>query len=274
MDRDDFGDRMKRYEAELSEQRLVPFKPLYVRLDGRSFSGFTKGFRKPYDPKLSWAMKVTAEELMKQFKPTMAFTQSDEISLGWPAYPRFPLFDGKIQKLTSTFAAVATSRFVLAMHQLGGEYSQRAKSKVPSFDARLVQLPSHDELANAFYWRELDCRRNAISSAAQSMFSHKSLQGKDQAAMREMMYWAGTPFDTHFPEFFRRGVYLHRALREVDVKQESLLNPNFRAPTETVIRGRIVRISAPNSHQERVDLLTQVDGFFSLLTKAQKEQIL
>lgn len=49
-------------------------------------------------------------------------------------------------------------------------------------------VPSKIEAVNAFIFRELDATKNAISMAAQSMFSHKELQHKNGKEMQEMMW--------------------------------------------------------------------------------------
>ena len=43
------GDRMKRYE-QVTQIRLIRRMPVILRLDGKSFHRFTRGFEKPFDP--------------------------------------------------------------------------------------------------------------------------------------------------------------------------------------------------------------------------------
>lgn len=47
-------------------------------------------FQKPADPQLHLAMVETAEDLLDQFSPTLAYTQSDEITLVFPASTILP----------------------------------------------------------------------------------------------------------------------------------------------------------------------------------------
>lgn len=56
-----------------------------IRLDGVAFSTFTKGLPRPFDPKLTEAMVSTTVDLLAKFNASMAYTQSDEISLVFPA---------------------------------------------------------------------------------------------------------------------------------------------------------------------------------------------
>lgn len=43
------GDRMKQYE-QVTQVRLIRRMPVILRLDGKSFHRFTRGFKKPFDP--------------------------------------------------------------------------------------------------------------------------------------------------------------------------------------------------------------------------------
>ena len=77
-------DRMKDYER--TSRYFIDTKDnLIVRLDGHHFSSFTKGFKKPFDTLLSDTMIETSQALMEEFTPSSVYTQSDEISLVFPA---------------------------------------------------------------------------------------------------------------------------------------------------------------------------------------------
>ncbi len=49
------GERMKRYE-DVTRLYLMRRNPVIIRLDGKSFHSFTRGFRKPFDEILVKAM--------------------------------------------------------------------------------------------------------------------------------------------------------------------------------------------------------------------------
>ena len=52
------SDRMKRYE--LSSKDYLPLKtPAIIRVDGRAFHTFTRGFKKPFDAILMDCMQKT-----------------------------------------------------------------------------------------------------------------------------------------------------------------------------------------------------------------------
>lgn len=243
--KDALGDRMKQYEAVEADRKLEPGLPIYVRLDGRAFSTFTRGLQKPYDRRLSWIMAQTAITLMGKARPQIAYTQSDEISLGWFAKEEMAefLFGGRTQKLTSVLAGMASARFNQLCYEMGGTYAERAERYVPHFDARVYQVPTEMELMNSFVWREQDCARNAVSMAAQAMIPHKMLQGVKTQEMKSLLALQGVNFDEDYPSFFKHGSYFRKELREYPLPDSA--PAEFRNENETMLRSRIIRVKNP-----------------------------
>ena len=58
MIRDKLGDRMKHNYEEVSKMRLTRRMPVVIRLDGRAFHTFTRGFKKPFDEIFNKAMQI------------------------------------------------------------------------------------------------------------------------------------------------------------------------------------------------------------------------
>lgn len=52
------GDRMKGYEG-ITRHQLMRRTPVIIRIDGKGFHSFTKGFHKPFDEILTNAMHQT-----------------------------------------------------------------------------------------------------------------------------------------------------------------------------------------------------------------------
>lgn len=209
MKHDDFGDRMKVYEATETSRRFTPLLPIYARLDGRSFSKFTSRFQKPYDPDIAFAMRNTLLYLVEHTHATCGYTQSDEISLVWhtDTYESKTFFDGNIHKMTSVLASMATGKFFNDIHG-----SESIGNVIPSFDCRVIQMPNLIEATNMILWRSMDCKKNAITSGARKYFSHKEIHAKNGEDMRAMMLAKGVCFERDFPADFVYGVF---ALREV-----------------------------------------------------------
>lgn len=239
-DTDDFGNRMKAYEAVETKRRFDVSLPVYARIDGRAFSSFTRGMARPFDIRMTTAMVETTRQLVQHTHARMGYVQSDEISLVWQADGDGSdiFFSGKIQKMVSVLASLAAAKFVTVCPE---GYADR----LPHFDCRVFQLPSRTEAANAFLWRAMDCKKNAISMVAQSLFSAKQLHGKNQSDMHRMVAEAGVVFD-EFPVAFRRGTFLRRETvsRMLSANELARIPENHR-PTGPVLRTAIEAIDMP-----------------------------
>ncbi len=231
---DEFGDRMKDYESVETSRKLDPHLPIYARIDGRSFSKFTRGMERPYSLEMSSAMVETTKHLVANPHARVGYTQSDEISLVWLAEGEGSdiLFSGKVLKLVSVLASMAAAKFATVC-PVGYE------DRLPHFDCRVFQLPSKIEAANAILWRAMDARKNSISMAAQAMFSPKQLHGKRQADMIGMLLGNGMKFED-FPGFFKDGSFARRKVVEHYLTADELAEiPEQHRPAGPVLRTDI-----------------------------------
>ena len=230
-DTDSLEVRMKSYES-LGEFRLMFGLPLIARLDGHNFNKFTKNLAKPFDKRLSTLMIGLAQFLAKKFEANLAYTQSDEITLAWTSYDNFPsdnLFNRRIVKASSVMAGAA-SAFFNQHNNMGNE------ELYPHFDCRLWTVPSLNEAANVFFWRELDGTRNSITMAARTLFSHQEILNKSSKELVQMMYDKGIHWPD-YPAFFKRGTYIKRVVVEkkfscaeiekLPPKHDARSNPNL-----------------------------------------------
>jgi len=193
MIKDDLGKRMKENYEMRARTYLTRRMPTIIRLDGCHFHTFTKGFKRPFDKLFNRTMQATTKFLCENVQGcVLAYTQSDEISLLLVDYKDFASdawYDGQVQKICSVSAALATyafnkffNEFYLEQLAEKGEvdsydlvYDKKRKGGA-WFDARCFNIP-RAEVVNYFYWRQVDAERNSANSLAQSLFSHKSLQG-------------------------------------------------------------------------------------------------
>lgn len=74
-------ERIKLYEKAETTEKFMPLLPIYARIDGRSFSKFTKMMKKPYDPILNRIMQEVSKYLVQETGACISYTQSDEINL-------------------------------------------------------------------------------------------------------------------------------------------------------------------------------------------------
>lgn len=137
------------------------------------------------------------------------YTQSDEITLVLIDYQTIDTcawFDYRVQKLCSISASMATMAFNKFFYEnvnafdsctceleLINDYKNflcdvywNAVEKGAMFDARCFNIPK-EEVANALIYRQQDATRNSIQMLAQSKFSHKELQGKNQSQLQDML---------------------------------------------------------------------------------------
>lgn len=203
IDKTDLAKRMKTYEA-VSKTTLVRRMPVIVRVDGKSFHSFTRGFDKPFDEVLMNAMKETMKYLCQNIQGcVLGYTQSDEITLVLIDYKKLnssAWFDNEVQKICSIAASMATSafyrKFLNSMLRFCGseDYDfgmwckyHGAIANGAMFDARCFNVPKED-VCNNIYWRQLDATRNSIQMVGQANFSHRQLQNKSCAEIQEMLF--------------------------------------------------------------------------------------
>ena len=240
-----FGDRMKYYEEPEAARAAMPLLPLCVRVDGRCFSGFTRGLERPYDKRMSRCMIETASHLISETHALIGHTQSDEISLIFYSqdYKSQLFFDGNFQKITSVISGIATAKF----NHLIQELIPEKKDQLPAFDCRAWNVPNKVEAANVLLWREMDATRNSISMAARSVYSHKQLENKNCSDMQEMMHQKGINWND-YPSFFKRGVFLKKEVIERLWTLEELnrIPEKHRPdPNEEIIRSIVKELEMP-----------------------------
>lgn len=208
---DDFGKRMKEYE-KVPQLKLIRRTPVIIRIDGKDFHSFTKGFQRPFDDILIKSMQQTMKYLCENIQGcVLGYHQSDEISLLLVDYKNINTsawFDNKVQKICSVVASMTTIAFNNIFSDnikdfgydccydpdngnLGDEvvagreedYERfinvylKALRRGAMFDARCFNIPK-EEVTNYFYWRQQDAIRNSIQMVGQANFSHRELRRK------------------------------------------------------------------------------------------------
>jgi len=165
------SERMKKHE-DISRIYLPSKTYTLARIDGKNFSGYCKGLKKPYDEDFMEAMDTAAIAVCKEAMGCKAaYVQSDEISLiltDFDEYQTEAWFDNNLQKLVSISASTATVNF----------YAKRLEqgfNKIAKFDSRFWTVSDRNEAINNFLWRQRDAIKNAKQSLGYSLFSDKQL---------------------------------------------------------------------------------------------------
>ena len=229
---DDLGNRMKTFYEQIPKTKLMRRTPVIIRIDGKAFHTFTRGFKRPFDEILIKTMQETTKYLCENIQGcVLGYTQSDEITLVLVDYQRFEScawFDYEIQKICSISASMATMAFnkffrrnVEVFRYNDGENFDRgtedglekynllqtylkAVEKGAMFDARVFNIPK-EEVTNCIYWRQLDASRNSIQMVGQANFSHKELHCKTCNDIQDMLMTQKGINWNDFPTYQKRG---------------------------------------------------------------------
>ena len=202
---DELGKRMKEFYETIPKTRLMRRCPVCIRIDGRHFHSWTKGFERPFDEVLIKSMQKTMKYLCENIQGcVLGYTQSDEISLILVDYKKLnssAFFDYEVQKVCSTTASMATMEFNKAFGSIYSKMYMDTDSTVEKqnlynkygtkcyeamFDSRCFNIPK-EEVTNYIYWRQLDASRNSIQMVGQANFSHKELQNKSCNDIQDML---------------------------------------------------------------------------------------
>jgi tRNA(His) guanylyltransferase len=192
---DNFGDRMKTYER-VCENILTPRLPVILRIDGNSFSKFTKvmKFEKPFDPRFDAAMNRAAQTVLEYCSGAkVAYVQSDEITIllrNDQTHETTPFLGNRTQKIASLCASMATIGFFQGLRGVNNKLVNMG-----AFDCRVWTVPT-TEVNNVFLWRQQDCYKNFISTYAYwelarkygKKTSQKMLHGLNSSLKKTMVY--------------------------------------------------------------------------------------
>lgn len=208
MNKDSLGDRMKRFERTTTDF-LMPRTPTIIRVDGKAFHTFTKRFPFPFSQTLHNIMGGTAGQLINECQNAeIAYWQSDEISIllnDWKSLESQQWFGGKIQKICSVSAAIATASFLYQYMQTTGmnEFDGMMHT-LPKFDSRVFQMPK-EEVCNYYIWRQQDATRNSVQMLARSKFSHQQCHGKNNSELQDMLMLEHGLNWNDLPTWMKRG---------------------------------------------------------------------
>ena len=234
MDNSNLAARMKEFYENVPKTNLMRRTPVIIRIDGKAFHTFTRGFKRPFDEVLIKTMQETTKYLCENIQGcVLGYTQSDEISLILIDYQKFETsawFDYEVQKMCSIAASMATMAFNKFFERnienfiqdcatdyetqgLCGEDTvefelcktyKKALDKGAMFDARVFNIPK-EEVTNYIYWRQLDASRNSIQMVGQANFNHKELHCKTCNNIQDMLMEQKDINWNDFPTYQKRG---------------------------------------------------------------------
>ena len=221
---DDLGLRMKTFYEQIPKTKLMRRTPVAIRIDGKAFHTFTRGFQKPFDELLIKSMQQTMKYLCENIQGcVLGYTQSDEITLILIDYKKLTStawFDYEVQKMCSIAASMTTMAFnkyfksYVNLYMCDNYPSEdtakygkaliNAMERGAMFDARCFNIPK-EEACNLIYWRQLDASRNSIQMVGQANFSHSELQNKSCNDIQDMLMTQKGINWNDFPTHQKRG---------------------------------------------------------------------
>ena len=254
--RSEFDKRMKKYEY-VSRTYLTTRTPVIIRIDGKCFHSFTRGFKKPFDEILSGTMQETMKYLCENIQGcVLGYTQSDEITLILVDYKEINTcawFDYNIQKCASIAASMATMAFNRLFKQINDDWwfgltdkwvksgmtkntfipdsdielynkhSLAISQKGAMFDARIFNIPK-EEVCNNILWRQQDATRNSIQMVGHANFSDKQMHGKNTSQIQDMLMLEKGINWNDFPTKYKRGSCCVRKVNEQTGRSEWVID--------------------------------------------------
>ncbi|KAL8813320.1 MAG: hypothetical protein Q9200_000341 [Gallowayella weberi] len=192
---------------------------MVIRLDGRGFHHLSSkyNFEKPNDRRALDLMNAAATAVLQEMPDiVIAYGISDEYSFVFDRGSN--LFDRRESKILTTVVSTFTSYYV---HLWPSYFSyQTLSSPMPSFDGRVVQYPSIQNLRDYLSWRQVDCHINNLYNTAFWALLQKGqmgaaeaeemLKGTVSADKNEILF---SQFGINYnnePEQFKKGSLLFR----------------------------------------------------------------
>lgn len=229
--KDSIGDRQKQYE-EVQKHYLVPKMPFIIRVDGKAFHTYTKGFVKPFDNVMGAAMKRTMQSLCKDIPgAVLGYTQSDEITIVCKYTDRIKSqawFGGRVEKIIAITASKATKYFnkyfrdevenqMMSINDAKLLNVYTKKIGEAEFDSRVFNIPEWDCINNII-WRQQDAIRNSIEAVGQANFSTKELHRVNCDGIKDKLkIEKGIDWHTDFTPYQKAGAFCYKGYKYVNV---------------------------------------------------------
>jgi tRNA(His) guanylyltransferase len=205
-----------------TDDRIIPDVFIVVRVDGRAFGKLAERhcLSKPVDERLVALFNDAAARVLQAFtgQIPLAYGHSDEYSFVFRR--EVNVFRRRASKLLSVVTSLFSSAFVRGWESHFG--ASTPLQDLPSFDGRVVVLPSFRHVRDYLSWRQVDCHINCQYNTAFWLLvqkdglskdeAHSVLRGTDTGMKNEIMWQRGTNYND-LPEQHRKGsllVWRHR----------------------------------------------------------------
>lgn len=239
--KDSLGDRQKAYEA-VNDRILVPKMPFIVRVDGKAFHTYTRGFVKPFDTIMGATMIEVTKKLCEEIAgAVLGYTQSDEITIVCKYTDRIvsqAWFNGRVRKIETIAASKATKWFNKIFSEKVHDYIENyegteeykntlrlfynKKIGMAEFDARAFNIPEWDCINNVI-WRQQDATRNSVEAVGHANFSTKELHKVNCEGIKEMLLkQKNINWESDFTPYQKYGAFCYRIQETRTIKGETV----------------------------------------------------
>lgn len=246
--KDSLADRMKQYEV-VNDMILVPKIPFIIRVDGKNFSTYTRGFKKPFDKIMGKTMREVATKLCEEIPgAVLGYTQSDEITIICKYTDRIvsqAWFNGRVRKIETIAASKATKWFNKLFTENVVNYEIEFRQKISSydidkdayrkydtvlrkkagmaeFDARVFNVPEWDCINNII-WRQQDAIRNSVEMVGHANFSNKELHKVNCEGIKKMLKeQRGIDWEKDFNSYQKYGAFCYRVETQREIKGKTI----------------------------------------------------
>lgn len=239
--KDSLGDRQKAYEA-VNDRILVPKMPFIVRVDGKAFHTYTRGFVKPFDTIMGATMIEVTKKLCEEIAgAVLGYTQSDEITIVCKYTDRIvsqAWFNGRVRKIETIAASKATKWFNKIFSEKVHDYIENyegteeykntlrlfynKKIGMAEFDARAFNIPEWDCINNVI-WRQQDATRNSVEAVGHANFSTKELHKVNCDGIKEMLLkQKNINWESDFTPYQKYGAFCYKIQETRTIKGETV----------------------------------------------------
>lgn len=210
--------------------RLLPGCWVVIRLDGRSFTKFSKahGFSKPNDVRALRLCNAAAEAVMEAFDDHIAFAYGESDEFSFVLKRQSALFSRRESKILSTVVSLFSAAYVFNWPSFMEGVRLEGP---PSFDGRIVLYPTTKHLRDYLSWRQADTHVNNLFNTAfwalvqkggkSQQEAERILKGTMSKEKNEMLFSEyGINYNSEDP-MFRKGSFI--------VKNPALLQSSGRS---------------------------------------------
>lgn len=239
--KDSLGDRQKAYEA-VNDRILVPKMSFIVRVDGKAFHTYTRGFVKPFDTIMGATMIEVTKKLCEEIAgAVLGYTQSDEITIVCKYTDRIvsqAWFNGRVRKIETIAASKATKWFNEIFSEKVHDYIENyegteeykntlrlfynKKIGMAEFDARAFNIPEWDCINNVI-WRQQDATRNSVEAVGHANFNTKELHKVNCEGIKEMLLkQKSINWESDFTPYQKYGAFCYKIQETRTIKGETV----------------------------------------------------